>query len=158
MEEMPLVYLKRGKVIEGEKRLNAVDKLKEIRKKHEKAYVLDLDGINKNRPNLDIYRKVSRKPFLWIDALPRRLDDVMDLVVVGAERITIGDVIGDDELKRIREICDVELFLRGDDGVKAAEKAVKFGLDGIVMVSPKGRVDAPAWGVYPTDGVVKKMW
>jgi len=158
MEEMPLVYVKRGKVIEGKSRINAVDRLKEIRKEGKKAYVLDLDGIKRNSPNLDIYRKLAHKPFLWIDALPRCLEDVMDLVVVGAERITIGDVVSDEELKKIREMCDVGLFLRGDDGVKAAEKAMKFGLDGIVMVSPKGRVDAPAWGVYPTQGVVKKMW
>ncbi len=158
MEEMPLVYVKGGKVIEGKSRTNAVDRLKEIRDEKKKAYVLDLDGIKRNRPNLDIYRKLSHKPFLWIDALPRRLEDVMDIVVVGAERITIGDVMDDEELKKIREMCDIELFLRGDDGVKAAEKAVNLGLDGIVMVSPEGRVDVPAWGVYPAQGIVKRMW
>ena len=116
MEEMPLVYVKRGKVIEGKSRINAVDRLKEIRKEGKKAYVLDLDGIKRNSPNLAIYRKLAHKPFLWIDALPRCLEDVMDLVVVGAERITIGDVVSDAELKKIREMCDVGLFLRGDDG------------------------------------------
>jgi len=107
-----------------------------------------------------VYQAGSRG-WLWIKYkrdYRSELSDTLDLVVVGAERITIGDVVSDAELKKIREMCDVGLFLRGDDGVKAAEKAVKFGLDGIVMVSPKGRVDAPAWGVYPTQGVVKKMW
>jgi len=158
METIPLVYIKGGKVIEGKKRFNAIKKLNELKKSYKMVYVLDLDGVNRNRPNLDIYSKFSHKPFLWIDSLPRHLEDVMDIVITGAERITIGDIMGDEELKEIRDMCDVEIFIRGDDGKKAAEKARKFGFDGVVLVSSKEKVDVPAWGVYPEEGMVKKLW
>ncbi len=158
MEELPLVYLSRGKIIEGKNRFNAVDKLKEMKKERKKVYVLDLDGVKRNRPNLDIYKKVSHKPFLWIDALPRYLEDVMDLVVVGADKITVGDIMDDEELKKIREMCDGELFLRGKDETETAKKAAELGFDGIVTVSPKEKVDVPSWGIYPAEGIVKKLW
>ncbi len=157
MEKMPLVYIRRGKVIEGKKRFNAVEKLKEIKKEHKEVYTVDMDGIKRNKPNLGIYRKISRKPFLWIDSFPRCLEDVMDLIIVGASRVTIGDIIDDDELKRIRDMCEGELYLRGDNAAEAAEKAGRFGFDGIVIVSPKEKVDVPAWGVYPAEGIIKKL-
>ena len=158
MEKIPLVYIKRGKAVEGKKRLDAVEKLKELRKSYEMVYVLDLDGVNKNRPNLDLYRKLSAKPFLWIDSLPRHIEDVMDIVIVGAKRITVGDAMVDKELREIKDMCDIEIFLRGDDARRSAEKVMKFGLDGVVIVSDKGKVDVPAWGVYPEEGIVKKLW
>lgn len=157
MEKMPLAYVKSGKVVDGNRRFDAVEKLKELGKKYGHVYVMDLDGVKRDRPNLDIYQKLSHKPFLWIDSLPRDLEDVMDIVIVGAERVTIGDIFGDDDLRKIRDMCDIEIFLRGNDEKEAAEKAKKFGFDGVVLVSPKEKVDVAAWGVYPVEGMVKKI-
>jgi len=78
-------------------------------------------------------------------------------VIVGAERITIGDILSDDKLGKIRDMCDIEIFLRGNNEKEVAEKAKKFGFDGVVIVSPKEKVDVPAWGVYPAEGIVKKL-
>jgi len=157
MEKMPLAYVKGGKVIDGNHRFDAIKKLKELGKEYGHVYVMDLDGVKRNRPNLSVYRKLSHKPFLWIDSLPRDIEDVMDVVIVGAERITIGDILSDDKLGKIRDMCDIEIFLRGNNEKEVAEKAKKFGFDGVVIVSPKEKVDVPAWGVYPAEGIVKKL-
>ncbi|MEA2054415.1 MAG: hypothetical protein U9O96_04780 [Candidatus Thermoplasmatota archaeon] len=157
MEKIPLVYIERGKIAEGRKRFNAVEKLRELKKEYKEVYVIDMDGIKKNKSNLDVYKKVSQKPFLWIDSLPRYLEDVMDLIIVGAKRITVGDIIDDDGLSKIRDMCDGEIFLRGKDEKDVAKKAKKFGFEGIVAVSPKEKVDVPEWGIYLEEGVVKKV-
>jgi len=157
MEKMPLAYVKGGKVIGDGHRFDAIEKLKELGKKYGHVYVMDLDGVRRNEPNLSIYRNLSNKPFLWIDSLPRHLEDVMDIVIAGAEKVTIGDILSDDELGKIRDLCDIEIFLRGNDEEEVADKVKKFGFDGAVLVSPKESVDVPAWGVYPEEGMVKKL-
>ena len=49
-------------------------------------YVLDIDGIKKDKPNYCIYQKLSKSFDLWIDCGPRNLEDVVDSFMAGATR------------------------------------------------------------------------
>ncbi|HEB37784.1 MAG TPA: hypothetical protein ENI14_03890 [Thermoplasmatales archaeon] len=107
MKEFPLVYVKNGKIIDenGRKIVDwkeKVDKFAEI-------YIMDLDGIERNEPNLDFYQSIYKKK--WIDAVPRRFEDVMDLVVAGGNKIVIREGFDDRDIDRIFSEVDVELYL-----------------------------------------------
>lgn len=52
-------------------------------------YILDIPGIETNKPNLCAYQKLSTRYDLWIDSGPRNIGDVVDLITAGAEKITI---------------------------------------------------------------------
>lgn len=153
MNELPLIFIKNGKMIG--KRKNAIYALKELHKKYGDVYVIDIDGFKKNRAHIDVYKKVSSKPFLWIDSCPRYSEDVMDLVVTGAKIIILRPVMNDATLRDVRGMCNIELFLAGRDK-DIIKKAKKIGFDGVILFNAKGKVekDISIWGAYPKEGRV----
>lgn len=69
--------------------------------------ISDLDGIGKNRPQLDLLQKVEREcdfNDIWVDGGARISDNVIDLFVVGATSVVLNTrtIYG---LKEIRESC-----------------------------------------------------
>jgi len=80
-------------------------------KKVEHVYLMDLDGWSANQPNLELYQKLSYSSSLWIDSAPRRFEDVMDIVVAGAERITIKEDTYRDDTKQIFDEIEIEKFI-----------------------------------------------
>jgi len=65
MEIIPLINLKRRKIIEPKHASNL--SLKKIleRYKNKKLYILDYDGLEKNKPNLCLYQKLSKYHEIW---------------------------------------------------------------------------------------------
>lgn len=57
--------------------------------KHGKLCIVDLDGIQGNKPDLPLLQKLSRRGEVWADAGSRFAHDAMDLVVAGAHRVTL---------------------------------------------------------------------
>ncbi len=73
--------------------------------------MIDLDGIEKDESNLDIYQKLSKKYQLWIDAAPRTLGDVVDVFMAGAKNITLRKTFYPQvNLESIREITENKIY------------------------------------------------
>jgi len=107
MKKFPLIYVYGGKVIDenGRKMKDWKEKIERFRE----IYIMDLDGISKNEPNLDFYQSIFKRK--WIDAYPRRFEDVMDLVVAGADRIIIREGFAEKDMKKLFDNVEVELYL-----------------------------------------------
>ena len=154
MEKFPIVRIKRGKTKFGNKiykKKEAISIMEELAKKYGMVYTLDLDGFRKNSANLNLYKKLRK---LWVDAHPRYVEDVMDLIIVGIERITIRN-LNFDYLKEIREICEQEIFLVGKDAVK---KVKEFGFDGVVLDEEEDiKEDIQTWKIYLNEEVIKRI-
>jgi len=74
MEIIPLIYLKKRKILaEKEGECLSLNEMSEQINKDEKIYVLDIDGIEKDKPNLCLYPKLSENHKIWVDAGPRVL-------------------------------------------------------------------------------------
>lgn len=94
-------------------------------------YVLDLYGINKDKPNLYVYQKLSRDFDLWIDSGPRNLGDVVDNFLAGATAITIREKYWPNvDVSRIREISENKIYLNLD--TNALENLDYYDVDGLV--------------------------
>ena len=102
MDIIPLLYVRDNQLIGG-------DSISD--KKVEHVYLMDLDGWFANQPNLELYQKLSYSSSLWIDSAPRRFEDVMDVVVAGAERITIREDTYRDDTKQIFDEIEIEKFI-----------------------------------------------
>ena len=90
MDLIPLIYMKKRKIY-VEKTQSPVT-LKEFLKQIEgekKIYIFDLDGIEKDKPNLCTYQRLSGSYDLWVDFGPRNLGDVVDATMAGATDITL---------------------------------------------------------------------
>jgi len=56
---------------------------------HGKALLWDMDGIETNRPQLDLLRRFEGLG-LWVDAGVRYADGVIDVLVAGADKAVVG--------------------------------------------------------------------
>lgn len=112
MEYVPLIYLNGEKHTSKEKKY--IDEILDI-DKFKIIYIIDEFGLKKNKPNLSIYQKLSNTFELWIDGGPRNLGDFVDMVLVGALKITIRrNLWMDFSIESIREISENKLFLNVD--------------------------------------------
>lgn len=115
MEIIPLINIKNRKIVKFNNQdfININDYLNEYQNKP--IYFLDHDGINKNKPNLCLIQKLSKKYELWVDQGPNVLGDIVDSIIAGAENITIrSNLIDLIDLKNIKDIIENKIFLNID--------------------------------------------
>jgi len=112
MDCIPLVSIQRGVLLDGlEGNELSIDKLFARVDKDSMLYVLDRDGIERNRPNLDLYQQLTEHCVLWVDGGPRSLDDVMDIIISGATNLTLRpDRWPDADIEGIFELTDDEVY------------------------------------------------
>ena len=65
-------------------------------------YLVDLDGIERNDPQLEYIQEVSREIPLWVDSGVRTSDQAIDVIVAGAEKAVLSSAHlgGPRQLKR----------------------------------------------------------
>jgi hypothetical protein len=94
-------------------------------------YILDIYGINKDKPNLCIYQRLSRDFELWIDSGPRNLGDVVDVFLAGANKITIRRSIWHKiDIQGIREVSENKIYIDIDS--KTINNLNYYNVDGLV--------------------------
>ncbi len=113
MEIIPLIKLKKRKLLDHPK-----SSLKEILKEideNEKIYILDLDGIEKDKPNLCTFQRLSDSYDLWVDFGPRNIGDIVDAVMAGTTAITLRvPLCPKIEISEIRDITENKIFTNID--------------------------------------------
>ena len=57
---------------------------------HPLLYVVDLDGIERQDPQLDYIQELSRDIPLWVDSGVRTADQAIDVLVAGAHRVVLS--------------------------------------------------------------------
>ncbi len=148
-----MIKVKRGNKIW--KKGEAKEIIQEMAKDYGMVYVIDVDGYRKNSPNLELYKKVGNK--IWVDSYPRYVEDVMDLIIVGIERITIWNM-KEEYLREVREMSEEEIFI-GNNDVKKAVKIVKnYGFNGVVLEeNQECKEDIETWKLYENEEIIRRI-
>lgn len=110
MEIIPYIYLTK----QFEKTIVPALNLQELKEKHQltNLYIIDRAGIEKNRPRFCFYQEYAALFDLWIDAGPRIIEDVVDDMFAGANRLVIRfDLWQEKSFVRIKELTDNEILL-----------------------------------------------
>ena len=148
MDLIPLIYMENRKIYlekETTDALSAEDFLKQV-EEGKQIYVLDLDGIKKDKPNLCNYQKLSSSYNLWIDNGPRDLGDVVDAFMAGATDITLRKNLGKIiEINDIREITENKIYVNIDfvkQPLSAVEELYYHAADGLVTFNSKDKIEA----------------
>ncbi|MBC7128818.1 MAG: hypothetical protein H5T45_03690 [Thermoplasmatales archaeon] len=126
MEEIPAVTIRRGKIRRENKiwkKKERVELIEELIEKYGTVYIIDMDG-KKGSPNLKLYKSIGKK--IWVDTFPRDLNDILDLVVCGIEKITIRS-FDEKYLEEIKNTIENEVFIFDE-----IEKAKKYKFAGVV--------------------------
>jgi len=146
MEIIPLAYIKNRKtyINKGGENASLDEVLKNIDKDKE-IYFLDIDGIEKNKPNLCTYQKISEKQEIWVDTGPRNLGDVVDLLMAGANKITIREQLYPiEELPSIKEVTENKVYTFVDL-LQDSKKILTFPqlpIDGLVFFLDRKQIEA----------------
>ncbi|MEF8848566.1 MAG: hypothetical protein V5A68_05475 [Candidatus Thermoplasmatota archaeon] len=91
MDFIPIITMKNRDIYDkpNGNKLDLEKIIQEDLKNQERIYVLDLDGIKRNKPNLCLYQKISYLKKLIVDIGPREMGDIVDAVISGVENIVI---------------------------------------------------------------------
>jgi len=160
VEEYPVVKVKGRKVKRRDviyKGKEAMDFLEKIGKEYGMVYVIDVDGYRRNSPNLEMYKRLSAN--IWIDSLPRNVEDVMDLIIYGFENISIWNM-GEEPLKEIKDMCDmknIHIFIGADERKNAINIVKKYGFHGVITEGEEIKNDVETWKIYTGDWVIRRL-
>ncbi|MFZ1024504.1 MAG: HisA/HisF-related TIM barrel protein [Thermoplasmata archaeon] len=140
--------------------------------KYRMLYVVDLDGIERNQPQLDYLQELARDAEVWVDAGSATAEQVIDILVTGARRAVLSTAYlrNARELRRawklstdlVFEIEMSEGHLVASDptwraeGARAlARSARDLGLSDLV-ISPRGT--DPDWSLIKELGSDGPVW
>ena len=127
MKIIPLIEINNKKIQNSE----LLDKLNE----DDLLYVIDIDGIKKNKSNLDIYQNLSKKYQIFIDNAPRTLGDIVDVFMTGAKNITLRKTYYPHiKLESIREITENKIYanIEINDQTMFYDDFFFEGVDGLI--------------------------
>jgi len=146
MNLVPLIHMRKRKIYLEEGK-NPID-YKEFLKKFEedkKIYILDWDGIEKDKPNLCTFQRLSPLYDLWVDFGPRDLGDVVDAFMAGATKITLRNRLCPQlAVSDIREISENKVYANIDfDNINLQNIDDLFFIDsdGLVNLNSKAKID-----------------
>jgi uncharacterized protein related to proFAR isomerase len=143
MDFIPLIKIKKRKIVNSNN--NEIKNVKTLLNKYKDnpIYILDYDGIKRDKPNLCILQKLSKKYKLWIDQGPRSLGDIVDSIIAGTENITIRlDLIEYDDLINISDLIENEIYLNIDDSnIYDLNSLYNISLDGYTMFINEKNLD-----------------
>jgi len=103
-------------------------------------YVLDLYGINKDKPNLNTYQKLSRDFDIWIDSGPRNIGDIVDNFLAGATAVTLREKYWSNiDVAQIREISENKIYMNLDSN--DLEILKYYDSDGLVNFKTREKIE-----------------
>jgi len=112
MQKIPVIYFKKNKIktSQDSKEISLED-LVEKYSNQKQLYIFDYDGIEKNRPNLCSYPKLSKNFDIWVDSKPEELGDIVDYVLSGGYKIIIRkNQIEKNNIDHIKDITENEIY------------------------------------------------
>ena len=74
----------------GAARAKAIEAAKALSGEHEMLYLADIDGIQKNKPQLDVAQRISDELPTMYEGGIRYSNNVIDMLITGAEMAVIG--------------------------------------------------------------------
>jgi len=139
MDLIPLIYMKKRK-IHVEKTQSPIT-LKEFLKQVEgekKIYIFDLDGIEKDKPNLCTYQRLSGSYELWVDNGPRNLRDIIDATMAGGTDITLRkNLCPQLYVSEIKEITENKIY----ENIDFVEELSFGDADGLVNFNSREEIE-----------------
>ena len=164
MNIVPLISIKKGIILDGKdgNHISIDDLFKQV-EKDTMLYVLDLDGIEHYNLSLDLYQKLTEHYTLWIDGGPRRLDDIMDIIMAGATNITLREELWPEmDIPGVFELTDDEVYFCINSIHRQQPLTLQFSqLDvGVVVFSqePQTNDDFTSTNYFKTLAIKHKMY
>jgi len=136
---------------EGYRRANVdlFDLVEEIRSISIRLYLVDLNGIHGNSPQMDLITELSSDMELWVDAGPRIMEDLMDIITSGAAMAVLGTktLTSLREFRRCMDITENLVFsidVMGDSMASVSKEIGRLSISEVIEAVS----EAPVLQVY----------
>ena len=130
MKYIPAISIKGGHVAIAEKGAysflrnengqfrNPINLIKEMDFSEEEIFILDIDGLERNSPDLDTVKHMATFRDIWLDAGTPDYESMMDLFISGASRVVLStlSVISLEELRKALDMSENIIFSIAYDG------------------------------------------
>ncbi len=139
MDLIPLIYMKDRKIHTGKTSdpISIIDFLKQA-EEIKKIYILDLDGIERDKPNLCIYQRLAGQIDFWVDSGPRDTGDIVDAIMFGATDITLRKKLCPNlQVSELKEISENKIYEKIDFN----EEPPFNDIDGFVNFNRKEEIE-----------------
>jgi hypothetical protein len=165
---LPLLYLQKGQVVrpgkngyvvtrneEGEP-VDVFDFTDDLFARYHRTYMIDVDGVVGNHPQLDYLQEISRGQEVWVEAGPRVADQVIDVLVAGATRAILStDTISSVQIE-VRhtfaltdeialaiasssgKVISIDKEINGRPVDEVFEEALGWGVTSFILMAPGG--------------------
>jgi uncharacterized protein related to proFAR isomerase len=134
MEVTPLITMKKRKILDSEELLEKISE-------EQMVYIYDLDGIERDKPNLCTFQRLSKTQDIWVDSGPRTLGDIVDAFLAGAKAITVRKVLFPKiDLSKVREISENKIFSSIDFDQKLDDHTARE-FDGLINFMGREKID-----------------
>jgi len=102
--------------------------VEQVLKQYERALLVDINGIEHNRPQVDLIQDIAELGEVWLDAGTRHAEGIIDILVCGVEAVVLGTktIAGVDQLTAAFEMSEnIYLSIDWNDGVVGQDESVK---------------------------------
>jgi uncharacterized protein related to proFAR isomerase len=102
-----------------------IDKLKGV---YEKVLVTDLNGITRDRPQLEVLKGICSKMSLWVDAGSRYGEGAIDILITEADKVVLATKTLKklEELENAMELTEnIILGIDYDDGIVSPNREIR---------------------------------
>jgi|GEM_PF-2635952 len=118
IEQIPAISVFNGSPVEpGADGYRKVEKdlfdiVEHLRSQYKRIYMIDLNGIHQNSPQTDLIQELSSDTEVWVDAGPRIMEDLMDIITSGATKAVMGTktLLSMKEFQKSLEITENVIF------------------------------------------------
>jgi histidine biosynthesis protein len=112
---------------------------------YDRLYVVDLDGMDRNQPQLDYLQEIAQGGEIWVDAGVRNSDGAIDILVAGAQRAILSTAFlqGERELHRAWRLSTDLVFEIEVRNGQVASQSEEWSGRGPFDVATAVRTDGP---------------
>ncbi|HTT35954.1 MAG TPA: HisA/HisF-related TIM barrel protein [Thermoplasmata archaeon] len=127
-------------------RYDVLDVTDQLAARFGRVYVVDLDGIEHDRPQLDYLQEISRATETWIDAGVRSSEQAIDIVVAGAFRTVVSSAYLESasELEKTWKLSSEIAFEVELDGGRPTARAPEWREASAIDIARAARSVGPA--------------
>jgi hypothetical protein len=135
MELIPLIFIKNRKIyLEKNSEYVSLEGFLELKNENKRLYILDLDGIDKDKPNLCTFQRLSSFYDLWVDFGPRNIGDFVDATMTGVTDLTLRKKLCPQvTIADIKDLIENKIY----SNIDFLEETYYENLDGLVNFNSK---------------------
>lgn len=142
IDRIPAISIFNGSPVEpgpdGYRRVekDLFDIVEDLRSQYNRIYMIDLNGIHQNNPQTDLIQELSSDTEIWVDAGPRIMEDLMDIITSGASKAVMGTktLLSMEEFQKSLEITENVIFSVDVINDSVASLSKEIGLMSIPQV------------------------